>query len=45
VALGTYTIPASQNLVSREGLVHVRLSSEGESSGCYDLELGFNGTR
>jgi hypothetical protein len=45
VAVGTYTIPASQNLVSPEGLVHVRLSSDGGSGSCVSVDLGFNGTR
>jgi hypothetical protein len=45
IALGANVISGARNLVSADGLVRVRLSSDGGSSGCYALDLGVKGIR
>jgi hypothetical protein len=43
--IGTNVIPDAANLVSQDGRVQVRLSSENNQGGCLYLELGLEGKR
>jgi hypothetical protein len=43
--IGVNVIPDAAGMVSQEGLVRVRLSSEGNQGGCLYLELGLEGRR
>jgi hypothetical protein len=43
--MGSNVISGAASLVGPDGLVRVRLSSEGGTGGCYYLELGVTGTR
>jgi hypothetical protein len=44
VRIGANVISGARHLVSADGVVRVRLSSDGGSGGCYALELGVKGT-
>lgn len=45
VVIGENEIADARDLIGDDGLVRVRLSTEGGSGGCFYLDLGFEGTR